>query len=83
MATDAAIPGKLRWRCRRGMKELDLLLDRWLERAWPLADAGRRATFQRLLEEQDPQIAAWLLHGARPDELPMAQLIDEILSPQH
>lgn len=24
--------GRLRWRCRRGMKELDVLLVRWLER---------------------------------------------------
>ena len=31
--------GRLRWHCRRGMKELDVLLDRWLERSWPAADA--------------------------------------------
>jgi len=65
------------------MKELDLLLGGWLEREWFRADAGRRASFERLLEEQDTQIAAWLLYGARPDEPPLAQLVDEILSPQH
>ncbi len=26
---------RLRWRCRRGMKELDVLLARWIEEGWP------------------------------------------------
>jgi antitoxin CptB len=72
--------GELQWRCRRGMKELDLLLARWLERGWPLADNDRRATFLRLLEEQDPQLAEWLLQGHRPDDPSMLALVDDILS---
>ena len=45
---------RLKWRCRRGMKELDLLLLRWLERGWPRADAERRRAFEWLLEQPDP-----------------------------
>ena len=40
---------RLRWRCRRGMKELDHLLLRWLEREWPAAGDERRAAFGALL----------------------------------
>ncbi len=61
------------------MKELDLLLGRWLERGWPLADAVTQGTFARLLEAQDPEIAAWLLGGVRPDDPQLAALIDDIL----
>lgn len=84
MTIDAAVlevtPGVLRWRCRRGMRELDLLLCRWLDRGWAVADADRRATFQRLLEEPDPQLADWLLHGHRPADLPTVALLDDIIS---
>lgn len=72
--------GQLRWRCRRGMRELDLLLSRWLDRGWSMADAARRDAFQRLLDESDPQLADWLLHGQRPDDRLLAALLDDIVS---
>jgi antitoxin CptB len=62
------------------MKELDLLLVRWLDAGWPAADGGQRAAFLRLLEEPDPQLADWLLHGQRPDDPPLATLLDDIIS---
>jgi antitoxin CptB len=72
--------GQVRWRCRRGMKELDLLLVRWLDAGWPAANGGQRAAFLRILEEPDPQLADWLLHGHRPADLPTAALLDDIIS---
>lgn len=53
-------PGKLRWRCRRGMKELDIMLERYLERAYPMADQAEQAAFARLLEAPDLELWAWL-----------------------
>ncbi|NBX45380.1 MAG: succinate dehydrogenase assembly factor 2, partial [Gammaproteobacteria bacterium] len=32
---DSTVLNRLRWRCRRGMKELDVLLERWLARDAP------------------------------------------------
>ncbi len=72
--------GFLRWRCRRGMRELDILLGRWLDRGWTTADSGRRTAFLRLLDEPDPQLADWLLHGQRPDDPALAGLLDDIVS---
>lgn len=72
-------PGRLRWRCRRGMRELDLLLGRWLERRWPAADDDRRRSFCRLLERPDPEIAGWLLGATRPRDAGLAALVDDIL----
>ena len=84
MAAEAGLQdvtqGFLRWRCRRGMRELDLLLGRWLDRGWAVADASRRAAFLRLLEEPDPQLADWLLHGHRPDDQTISTLLDDIVS---
>jgi antitoxin CptB len=70
---------RLRWRCRRGMKELDLLLGEWLEQKWPEATARRRESFAWLLEQQDPDLAHWLLGGARPADNEHAALVDEIV----
>ena len=73
----------MRWRCRRGMKELDLLLGAWLDRSWPVADGIRRQAFERLLDETDPQLAAWLIGGLRPADTVLAGLIDEIVRVRH
>ena len=84
MAAEAGLAvvsqGFLRWRCRRGMRELDLLLSSWLDRGWASADASRRAAFLRLLEEPDPQLVDWLLNGERPADQPTAGLLDDIVS---
>lgn len=76
-----AAPGQVRWRCRRGMRELDVLLVRWLDRRWHSAGPEARAAFTRLLELPDPQLADWLLQGARPADATLAELVDDILQP--
>jgi antitoxin CptB len=52
---------KLRWKCRRGMKELDLLLLEYLERHYLQADPVAQQAFTRILELQDPEIYSLLL----------------------
>jgi antitoxin CptB len=56
----------LAWRCRRGVKELDLLLLRWLERYFEAATAEQRAGFAALLELPDPELACYLLGAEQP-----------------
>ena len=47
-----AIVQRLRWRCRRGTRELDALFGDWLERCYPGADAAARQAFAELLDER-------------------------------
>jgi succinate dehydrogenase flavin-adding protein (antitoxin of CptAB toxin-antitoxin module) len=61
------------------MKELDILLERWIEVAWTSAGAERRLAFEWLLEQPDPDLADWLIHGARPPDAAHAALVDDIL----
>jgi antitoxin CptB len=70
--------GQLRWRCRRGMKELDVLLVRWLDgpglgAAGPLLD-----DFTRLLELPDPELAGYLLRDETPPDPRLAALAGAI-----
>ena len=57
---------RLAWRCRRGTRELDLLLTGWLERHYECADDQQRAQFAALLELPDPVLGAYLMGGEAP-----------------
>jgi succinate dehydrogenase flavin-adding protein (antitoxin of CptAB toxin-antitoxin module) len=61
------------------MKELDVLLGRWIEEGWPAAGEDRRRAFEWLLEQPDPDIAGLLIGGAPPRDPAQAALIDDIL----
>ena len=54
--TDDADLRKLRWRCRRGMRELDQLLERWLDREWRQSPTDQREAFLRLLDTEDDKL---------------------------
>lgn len=58
--------GKLRWRCRRGMKELDLLTLGYLEQYYPEAAEEEQQAFADLLELQDPQLMGYILGRGAP-----------------
>ena len=73
----AADEGKLRWRCRRGMKELDILLTRYVDERYRAASPEEQQAFQNLLETQDPVIYAYCLGQERPPEH-LAALIERI-----
>jgi antitoxin CptB len=58
---------RLRWRCRRGMRELDVLLERYLAERYPGTGAGEQLLFTQFLELPDPDVAALLLgHTSAP-----------------
>ena len=71
-------PGPLRWQCRRGMKELDLLLQGWLDLRYPWASGAERALFARFLELPDPQLACYLLRHETPDDPELAALVTQL-----
>ena len=52
--------GQVRWRSRRGMLELDLLLTKFAEQRYPLLDDADQATYRRLLAHDDWQLWDWL-----------------------
>jgi len=61
--------GRLRWRCRRGAKELDLLLTAYLDRRYAQASLTQQQTFQRLLDMPDPELLQ-LLFGTKVTDDP-------------
>jgi antitoxin CptB len=70
--------GRLRWRCRRGMKELDVLLTRYVEEHYAGASPAAQRAFLELLEAPDPVIYAYCLGQARPPTSIMSSVIERI-----
>jgi antitoxin CptB len=66
---------RLSWRCRRGMRELDVVLQRYLEARYSDAPAAEQAAFEALLELQDPQLFAYLTGRDRPSD---PELVDVV-----
>jgi antitoxin CptB len=69
---------RLLWRCRRGMKELDVLLERFARRHLALAGRSERELFTRFLELPDPVLAGYLLGEVAPREPEVARLVRSI-----
>jgi antitoxin CptB len=78
---DAVTVRRLTWACRRGMRELDVLLERFLREGYPNASTTERAAFEQLLQLQDPELARYLLAGAEPVN-PQLRRIVELVSPR-
>ena len=60
------------------MRELDVLLERYLDRSWPGASQDRRAAFIALLEMQDPELASLCLGRSDAADPELAALIAEL-----
>lgn len=73
---------RLRWRCRRGMRELDVLLAGWLERHGATAAPERLAAFAELLEVEDDRLWDWCMGRAQPPREDWRGLIDECRAPR-
>ncbi|MFT5550457.1 MAG: antitoxin CptB [Candidatus Azotimanducaceae bacterium] len=52
---------RLRWLCRRGMKELDVVMTQYLEVRYEGASEVEKKSFKHLLDMQDPDLYALLL----------------------
>jgi antitoxin CptB len=69
---------RLRWRCRRGMRELDQLLGWYLDTRYSLSDAAAKEAFSTLLDQQDPELWDWLMGRTPCEFLPWRRIVDEI-----
>ncbi|MCG7864781.1 MAG: succinate dehydrogenase assembly factor 2 [Candidatus Thiodiazotropha taylori] len=69
---------RLRWQCRRGMLELDVLLEAFLEQHYSEMPPRMQRQFIQLLEFPDPIIHAWCVGGEKPDDEEFAELVASI-----
>ena len=73
---------RLRWLCRRGMKELDVVLVRYLEEQYPYASTPQQRTFHQLLELQDTDLYALITGRVNSDDPLITSLLNLMVLPQ-
>ena len=69
---------RLHWQCRRGMRELDLLLQGYLSHQRERIDARMQKLFESLLKYPDAVLLEWLLGRQIPSDREVAQLVQHI-----
>jgi antitoxin CptB len=74
----AGAAGRLLWRCRRGMKELDVILERYAREGLAGASEAERGAFERLLALPDPLLAGYFLGNERPADPQLRSLAARI-----
>lgn len=60
--SDHSKVSKLRWQCRRGVKELDVVFSEYLQNHYANSNKGLKTAFEELLQLEDPMLLA-LLYG--------------------
>ncbi|MDH3747222.1 MAG: succinate dehydrogenase assembly factor 2 [Gammaproteobacteria bacterium] len=73
------IKSRIKWQCRRGMRELDDLLMGYVEQRYDDAGDDEKAAFEALLALPDPDLVAYLLQKQQPDLAPIADVIRHVL----
>ena len=74
---DARI-AKLKWRCRRGMRELDALLLAFVDGSAAGFTSDELTRFEQFLALPDPVLHAYLLGRSAPPDAATAELIERI-----
>jgi len=69
---------QLVWRCRRGVRELDVLFSGYLESDYPTLNEVQKAAFERLLDVQDPIIMDWLFAKSEPEDKEIGIIIIQL-----
>lgn len=71
---------KLIWHCRRGMLELDLILNRFAEKQLDLMTETQVDAFEALLTCIDPELFSWLMGYSTPADKELAEIVEFIRS---
>jgi antitoxin CptB len=70
---------RLRWRSRRGMLELDLLLLPFFDEVFAELKSDEQQAFIKLLEQDDPDLWDWFSRKSESDDPGLAALVERIL----
>ena len=69
---------ELRWKCRRGMLELDLLLNRFLDKHYASLDSQAEASLVSLLDYPDQVLHDVLVNGVRSADEDIDRIVRRI-----
>ncbi|MCE9679055.1 succinate dehydrogenase assembly factor 2 [Shewanella sp. AS1] len=69
---------RVKWACRRGMLELDVLFQPFVETQYESLSSEDKAIFVRLLECEDPELFAWFMGHESCPEAELAKMVVQV-----
>ncbi len=75
---NSSSPGELRWRCRRGMLELDLILQAFVNKGMEQLSETELSAFDRLLDYPDQLLLELFLKQTLSSDKEISQLVERI-----
>lgn len=70
---------RLGWHCRRGIKEVEVLLIPFFEQKYQGLSADDKQLFEKLLEQHDVDMFEWFTHRSVPDQEDLARIVSMVL----
>lgn len=75
---ESLTPGALKWRCRRGMLELDLMLQTFVDKEVPVLSKEELVVFDRLLDYPDQVLLELFLNQTQSSDKDISQFVKRI-----
>lgn len=75
-----AMRRKIMWKCRRGTKELDVILERFILKHFDKLEQKEIDLFNQLLNVEDPLLTEWLCFNGKPENQGLEKIVTRILS---
>ena len=69
---------RLLWRCRRGIKEMDIILQDFVDNSYEQLSNENKNAFSNLLDEQDLDILNWIMGKGEPADSKLIGIINII-----
>lgn len=70
---------RLKWACRRGMLELDLIFERYVNEQYLGASPADQRTFKMLLGSEDQTLFNWLVKREPCDQPQFVDFVEELI----
>jgi len=71
---------RLSWQCRRGIKEVEVLLVPYFEKHYNHLDEADQKRFQALLDQSDVELFEWFTRRSTPENNELEKIVNAILS---
>ncbi|MDI1301036.1 MAG: succinate dehydrogenase assembly factor 2 [bacterium] len=71
---------RLQWHCRRGLKELDMILGPFMDEHYRQLEPLDKALFMRLVDNEDVDLFNWFMRQGTPADPELERMIELILA---
>ena len=71
---------RLQWHSRRGMLELDVLLEPFTNNVFRTLSEQEQRSYEKLLACEDPDLFGWFMSDQRPVDSGLAAMVDRVLN---